>query len=217
MPSTYVSIGMQCSVAEFLRDHGLRTQSLPFDWFLSHPMFIYTTFRKLLDDGEDPHVIAQWMLACPIRCVLRQVEHFLPHPNGDCHYNPDLRLVFPHDNVWDPEVHTKYARRLHRLKQLLVEEDIHLVYASPSSSETGNFTFNGKPIMDYNVYEVLQKLMELVCRHNPTCKLTIYDALQTDDPACLQHPHITLRRCEPSNHFVHLMKQMRPDHLTSKM
>lgn len=206
---------MQCSSSEFLKQHGLRMQSFPFDWILSHPKFVYDILHSLLEDREHAAALATQILDCPVRCAHGDIEHYVTRENGFAYYHPHHKIIFPHDDVHSPNTHATYERRLERLRQVILDKGpVHLVYTSPASaSGSGAFTMDEKPVIGYNVYEVLNAILALVQKHNPKCKLTIFDAIQSDDERNLICPSIQLRRLESGNSFTYLLHQMRAEHL----
>jgi hypothetical protein len=47
MNITYIPIGSGCAVATLLKNRSLRHNSLPFDWILSHPEFVYNIIKRI--------------------------------------------------------------------------------------------------------------------------------------------------------------------------
>ena len=72
---------------------------------------------------------------------------------------------------------------------------------------------DGKTVIDYSVYKVLNAIVALVTKHNPKCKLTIFDAIQMDDESDLVSPNIQLHRLKSGTSFMYLVQQMRAEHL----
>ena len=113
--TTYISIGMQCSSSMFLKEHGLRNQSFPFDWILSHPKFVYDILYSLLETDETASGISLQMLNCPIRCAHGDIEHYVTQENGFAFYHPHHKIIFPHDDAYSSDTQATYERRLERL------------------------------------------------------------------------------------------------------
>jgi len=45
----YISIGVHCTCAMFLKNNNLRNASYPFDWMISNPKFVFEILELLLD------------------------------------------------------------------------------------------------------------------------------------------------------------------------
>lgn len=50
MVKNYIPLGFQCSVKETLKNMNIYSETLPFDWMLSSPKFVYEILSLLLSD-----------------------------------------------------------------------------------------------------------------------------------------------------------------------
>ena len=50
---TIISIGIQCTNALFKQEIQKRTETLPFDWILSTPSFVFEMLNLLLEQNMD--------------------------------------------------------------------------------------------------------------------------------------------------------------------
>ncbi len=90
----YVSIGVDCYMAEFLRKHGLRTEAFPFDWVVSY------------------HGVS--------RCIEERFKQFVSLHNR---INP-YHIYFHHDFLSNPAKDIqKYERRCYRFLDCLKGEE----------------------------------------------------------------------------------------------
>jgi len=120
MEYKFISLGFNCATALVLRDLGLRTTSLPFDWVVTNNMQVinciennFEKFHKKLDLTEKDH----WVID----------EYGIQYPH-DYPTNEDESLV---DNWRDyqQEVLSKYNRRIQRFFTILnSNESIIVLY-----------------------------------------------------------------------------------------
>jgi hypothetical protein len=187
----FIPIGVQCTSAQFLRLHNIRSCGLPFDWIYSHPQFIYNVLQAIFVSHLESTSIALSVffnhqfqengeLATPdIRDNLTLVkahasDHFATDPtSGNLVYNPVQRILFPHDNLLSSAESRrlaiqKYARRITRLKHAILKcPNIHFVYTSQpafSTSKpdvTGNISVDGVSLTQ-NVHLHLNNIISLI-------------------------------------------------------
>jgi hypothetical protein len=160
MNKVYISIGSGCAASTLLKQRGLRTQSLPFDWLLSHLKYVNDVFKSLYNDSIDD-TVELFLDKSNNDTFSASINHSAGTDNsvkyindaGFVHeqkfeayrttsnssnlpYNRKYKATFPHDIVGGNT--DKYVRRLSRLKNLLLDENIFLsfIYISPSSPDT---------------------------------------------------------------------------------
>ena len=114
MKCSYISIGAQCTTATLFKYLNIKKETLPFDWMISTPEFIYTILKLILVDNisiED--VVDMYFLNCNKRAVLLTKEQYQIRDDGNILVNTKYNVIFPHDSLADRE---KYIRRIIRLK-----------------------------------------------------------------------------------------------------
>jgi hypothetical protein len=160
-PVYNISIGAQCTVAQLFQDLHIKRETLPFDWMISTPKFVYTILRLLLIENIDiDNIIQNHFFACDKRAKLHKCEHHEITSHGKVLVNSNYQVCFPHDTLADA---SKYRRRLLRLKDIILDRSnfINFVYISVSSKTSGNYTLNNiEPIQD--LYEYIEKLNKLI-------------------------------------------------------
>lgn len=160
----YISLGTQCITPELFAKLGIKTESLPFDWILSTPEFVYTILHKLLIDNISPDVIVhEDFFNCDKRSSCNRAEHYftIPTGSGGALLNSKYNVVFPHDA---PNEHEKYIRRMERLKNIILDlsESICFVYVSTSSEKgAGAYTVDGEYIIK-NIPYWIEKINQLI-------------------------------------------------------
>ena len=170
----YISIGAQCTTPILFEKLLLKKESLPFDWMLSTPQFVYTILKLLLIDNKGiDDIIDTHFFACDKRAQLRKVEHHLSNDDGTVLVNSRYNVCFPHDDITDRD---KYMRRMERFKQLLLEKDnfLHFVYVSVSSPDSGNYTIDGiEPIQQ--LYEYIEQINSILKNIRNNYKIIVFD------------------------------------------
>lgn len=221
METVSIPLGMQCTVAKYLRDHKRRVKAYPFDWMLSHPKFVLTMLQKLLVDEIDPHrIVTNDFYIVDKKIKMIHEEHFRElkeYPAGMRHtFNSRYNVIFPHDNPNDPETVRKYTRRFQYLKDAVLNKDISIdfYYVSPSSTKSGNFTINGIEIVS-KVFDTLIDINNLILKlHGSNFRLLIFDALQVESPMCFVNiPTIKFTLLNPENRYTEIIEQLNKLHV----
>ncbi|WP_309384263.1 DUF1796 family putative cysteine peptidase [Cerasicoccus frondis] len=122
--TTYIPIGIDCEISEFLRRKNLRKEALPFDWNVTPIESAFSLLENRFSDFLNPENLV----------YLPPTERLLFEEEGqDVKAERDIitpvvcrkyGMLFPHDfsaaGVNDLEkVRDKYARRIQRLLELL--------------------------------------------------------------------------------------------------
>lgn len=153
MTPRYISIGAQCTTPTLFERAGVKRETLPFDWMISTPAFVYTILDRLLDPTTDiDALVKNEFFACDARATLVEAEHHRTSTSGSVLVNTTHSVCFPHNT---PADHEMYKRRLLRLRDLLHDTSIPLcfVYVSVSSLTRGNYTLDDRhPIQDRYLY-----------------------------------------------------------------
>jgi len=168
--SKYISLGFQCTVPTVLQAKAVKGQTLPFDWMLSSPKFIYQMLELLLADMPIEVLVREYFFNCTAKAEIllgddgrAVLEHYITKEDGNSLYNQQYDVIFPHDSYSEDTIQ-KYIRRFERLKQLIHgSEHVTYLYISPSSDESGEFWIDGRrvlvdPIKYLNkIYTLLQR------------------------------------------------------------
>jgi hypothetical protein len=207
METYYISLGMQCAVPTVLGNLGLKKETLPFDWMLSSPKFVFTMLDLLLNKNLDTdNLVREHFFKCNKRAVIGNVEHHVEAENGNVLYNEEYKVLFPHD-AYDEENIQKYINRFNRLKRLILDETNELVfiYISQSSLNGGNLTINGEEVIQ-DVYKYLSKIYDLILQNRKNCKVVVFDSILTEDISNL-NKGIDLITIQPTNIFISMMPE----------
>uniref|UniRef100_A0A6C0B575 Uncharacterized protein n=1 Tax=viral metagenome TaxID=1070528 RepID=A0A6C0B575_9ZZZZ len=178
----YIPLGVQCLTPKVLLNNNLRTNSYPFDWILSNPYFIYKMLYLLLEDGMDINkIVREHFFRNDQKCWHDGIEHYTIRKNGAAICNQLYNAVFPHDR-YNEETINKYIRRFERLKKdiLNTSQKIQFIYISQSSLNSGNFTINGKEVVQ-NVYENMNNINTLVKKYNKNTNIMLFDSIQNEN------------------------------------
>jgi hypothetical protein len=203
-----ISIGIQCVNAELKKRINKVTPTLPFDWMLSHPKFIYIILTLLLENKinvED--IVNNHFFCCDKRATFKKVEFYYTDSNGRSLYNSKYDVIFPHDEYND-ETKTKYIRRLERLKDLIINsnEKLTFIYSSQSSLNSGNFMIDDREIIN-NVYFYLTKIYELINMYNNNNEMIVFDSILNEDKSNLNEK-IILYEMNSCNNLNELLNQI---------
>lgn len=100
-----IPIGIQCLNRELKKSLHKDSESLPFDWILSHPKFVYAILKLLLEydkfvDVEE--IVNNHFFYCDKRVSSSSYEKFHTDSNGRILYNSVYDVIYPHD-VYDNE------------------------------------------------------------------------------------------------------------------
>lgn len=203
-----IPIGMQCTNATLLKQHGRRVVSFPFDWMFSTPKFVFSMLELLLETNitiED--LVTNHFFYCTKRAKMKGTEHYHTCITGGVLYNSKYNVIFPHDRH-NAQTIGKYIRRFQRLKDTITNatEELCFVYCSPSSSDSGNFTIDGKNALG-EVYLYLSKIYQLIGKYNRNYKLIIFDAIK-EEPKERLDKSIILYELTPCAHWIQLSSQI---------
>jgi hypothetical protein len=161
MDKTYIPIGFQCTVPTVLKNMGLKGSTLPFDWMLSSPKFVYEILCLLLNDMSINELVTDHFFKPSSRTSCLNVEHYFTDPSGIALCNEKYDVIFPHDEYNNDNIE-KYIRRFDRLYNLIKHgENLVYLYISPSSDVDGNFSIDGRHILsEENEYMI--KIYDLI-------------------------------------------------------
>lgn len=178
--NVYISIGAQCTTATLFDRLHVKKETLPFDWIVSTPEFVYTILNLLLiDEKEISDIVDNHFFVCDKTATFLEVEHFVLNENGAVLVNSKYNVCFPHDTIDDRD---KYIRRMERLKKIILDKDnfIHFVYVSVSSPTDGNYTLDGiEPIK--NIYEYIEKINSIIKKIRSNYRIFVFDTNKPSD------------------------------------
>ncbi len=203
-----IPIGLQCTVGAFKQEFE-NSETLPFDWMFAHPKFVYEMLVLLLEKNiEISELVRAHFFNCSKYTKFMSCEHHVTCDTIEIPYNTIYDVIFPHD-VCNEETIAKYIRRFERLKILILRssEKLNFVYISQSSNGAGNFTIDGRCVVN-NVYENLNKINELIGRFRNNYKVFVFDTLQEENTELL-NPNICLVKLEARDNWSALMPQLR--------
>jgi hypothetical protein len=208
-----ISIGIQCTNTLFKQRINKSSHTLPFDWMLSTPKFVFEMLELLLEKNMNiDELVKHHFFICEKRAIINGPEHFVICDICDkrgslC--NTKYNVIFPHDDFLDETIN-KYIRRFERLKELILntntQEELCFLYSSQSSSDNGNFTINGKDVI-YDVYFYLNKIYTLIGNYNSNYKMVVFDTLMKEEKSLL-HKNIILREMNKCSGWIELLPQM---------
>lgn len=208
-----VPIGFQCTTKLTLESLNINTPTLPFDWMLAPPKFVYNILNLLLMQNLDietlvkqyffhNHTLARWTL---------QPEEYLECLDG-YPYNRDGSAIFPHDgdNKDYNEIIEKYIRRFYRLKEQIldIKNELLIIYISQSSSNRyqGNFFIDNIEILT-NSYSFLNKIYALILlKRKYNFKMIMIDAIKNEEQKILNQ-NIEYYSIDPKNNFQDIIPQ----------
>lgn len=188
MHDKFISLGFQCTVPTVLNLLGKKQETLPFDWMLNNPKFVYEMLNLLLSGMPVNELVNNHFYLCNERVSIDRdsnhrllAERFSDNSFGNDLYNRKYEVIFPHDR-FDAQHIEKYERRFNRLKSIILNTEFNLtfVYISPSSVNEGNLIINGKSIIsDVNYY--LNQIVELLETHRKEFRFIILDSFPKSD------------------------------------
>lgn len=166
--SKYIPLGFQCTVPTVLQAKGVKGQTLPFDWMLSSPKFVYQMLELLLAEMPIEVLVREHFFNCTARAEIllgsdgrAVLEHYITKEDGNSLYNQQYDVIFPHDS-YDEDSIQKYIRRFERLIQLIRSgEHVTYLYISPSSNQSGEFWIDGRRVLEDPI-EYLNKIYTLL-------------------------------------------------------
>jgi len=204
---SYISIGFQCAVPEVLQKMGLKKETLPFDWMLSNPKFVYTILDLLLNANVDIHyLVKEHFFNCEYRAQFKSPENFVEKINGDDFYNKRYDVIFPHDKNLEKDIE-KYCRRFHRLKEIIYNQNIipTLLYISPASVNAGNFTIDDRIIIkESTIY--LNKIFQLISKIRQDFEMIVLDATDIENLDLL-NDKIKYYKINPKTYFPDIIEE----------
>ena len=200
----YISLGFQCAVPEVLHRLNLKSETLPFDWMLSTPKFVYTMLEMLLvDNVEIEHLVTEHFFKCEHKSKFITAENYIETKVGPAFYNKKYDVIFPHDDNSKKNTE-KYCRRFIRLKEMIHDSTITPVflYISPSSSTGGNFTIDGRVVITDSVY-YFNKIFKLISTIRTDFEMLIIDSTSIPNLDLLDKK-IKYETITPKNYFPHI-------------
>jgi hypothetical protein len=218
-----VSIGMQCTVKLIKREIYLDSASLPFDYILSSPKFVYNMLKMLLHDNIDIHeLVTQHFFKCDSQASILiktndynddnyrkffKLEHYITNTSGTALYNTKYDVIFPHDHGGNEDI-KKYVRRFEKLKYLILNNHVKLcfVYASQSSLTDGNYKIDGREIIS-NIYVYLSKIYKLISKYNNNFEMIVFDCINNENVNNL-NPAIKLYKLSTLNSYTTVIKSI---------
>lgn len=204
----FIPIGIQCTNASLLKNHNRRMQAFPFDWMFSTPKFIFEMLELLLENNMSiDELVRNHFFCCDKKAKYDKPEHYYTSENGFALYNSKYNVIFPH-NEYNTQTINAYIRRFERLKDTITNsrEELCFVYISPSSTENGNFTIDGKKVV-CDAYFYLSKIYEVIGKYNNNYKIIIFDALKEESKDLL-NKNITLHELNKCNDWPQLLSQI---------
>ena len=201
METYYISLGMQCTVPNTLTALGVKRETLPFDWMLSSPKFVFTMLELLLVKNLDTNILVrEHFFKCNKRATIgpNHIEHYVESLDDGSLYNEEYRVIFPHDE-YNEETIQKYINRFNRLKDLILDETKKLifVYISESSINQGRLTINNEIVIS-GVYHYLSEISKTISANRKNFRVLILDSLLIEDRSNLDC-NIDLLELEPRN------------------
>lgn len=204
-----VPIGLQCTNASFKELIGKRSETLPFDWIFATPKFVFEMLNMLLEKNMSIEELVKEHFFC---CNKRADDnanrhHFIVKESGEYLYNSKYNAVFPHDSNTEETIN-KYVRRFQRLKLMIMEstEELCFIYTSQSSLRNGNFTIDGKEMVN-DVYTYLSKIYDLIGQYRTKYRIIVFDAIRKDDKKLL-NKNIIVYELNECNFWSELLPQM---------
>ena len=186
MKYSYISIGAQCTTATLFKYLNIKKESLPFDWMISTPEFIYTILKlTLVDNISIEEIVDRYFLNCNKKAALLTKEQYQIRDDGNILVNTQYNVIFPHDSLADRE---KYIRRITRLKQLLLDPEhfLYFIYISTSSPTNGEYRLDDiEPIQD--LYPYIFKIDDLLKNYRSNYKLLVFDTHTSTSSGYLNH------------------------------
>jgi flagellar assembly factor FliW len=215
MEKIYIPIGFQCTVPTVLAKAGLKGETLPFDWLLNTPEFVYTIISKLVSsDVNIDKLVREEFFKCDSKTILKRhannqvnVEHFEEVQDGELLYNTLYGVIFPHDHLDEQNVQ-KYIRRFERLRNLIFDQskEICFLYISQSSNTDGNFTINNE-FRIRDTYRYLTNLYDLILSIRDNFSMIVMDSIQSEDSVLLDKTKIKYITINPKPVWLEIVDQ----------
>lgn len=204
MNNTYISIGSQCSTPLLFFNTGVKGKSLPFDWIISTPEFVYTILKLIFIDNLNINTIVDdYFFICDKSASSPLEGKFITDENGAAFINSKYNVCFVHDKITDRE---KYIRRMQRLKDTILNKNnfLNFVYVSTSSPDTGNYAFDGvEPIQ--NLHEYLEKISIIINCITTNYRIIVFDSHKRSH---ISSEHIFYYDIEAKDQWGELMPEL---------
>jgi hypothetical protein len=200
----YISLGFQCTVVDVFKMLDVKKETLPFDWMLSNPKFVYKILHLLIEKNMDiEELVKEHFFNCDSFAKYESAENFIEMVHGPDFYNKKYNVIFPHDKDYDNDV-LKYMRRFNRLKALILDKSNELifVYITPSSNLEGNFTIN-KNVVITDTSKYINKIYELIDNISENFKIVVLDTMDIQKEEKL-NKNIYYESITPKSYFVSL-------------
>jgi hypothetical protein len=179
----------------------LRKGSLPYDYILSNPKFIYESLNALLiENCNIDDYVQNVFLNISHKGSSNGPEHFYTDNSGPCYINTQCQIIFPHEPPI-AEIIPKYIRRFNRLKNTILNKEniITFVYGSPISNSKANYTINGNTVVKDTVL-YLNKIYEIMQSLNIKFRIIVFNSYENILPTSL-HKDIILINIPEFNHW----------------
>lgn len=206
-----ISIGIQCTNATLKKKLHIDTKTLPFDWQISNPKFVFTILRLLLDYKDSitiEDIVEHHFFNCDKRAKrFPNTEHYFSCDDGEALLNSLYDVVFPHD-TYSNETKEKYVRRLNRLRDYILSsnEKLIFVYSSQASVYSSNFRIDNQDIIK-GVYYYLTRIYNLISKYNNNFEIVVFDSILDEDRNDL-HQNIYLFKMKQCGSWMMMLDQI---------
>ena len=170
----YIPIGVQCGVAQALRDLKLRQLSFPFDWVLTPAKYLPIIFKTLLESGAINANKLFYNINELVPSKSNKVEYFNKDYQGKSFTNIVTKFTFPHDFPYTIDTENKYIRRFERLLSILKSNnnEICFVYAD-SPNNYSHYNYDNIDLSSYPL-QYLNKLSRVLDEFNINHKIVYF-------------------------------------------
>ena len=176
---TYISLGSQCMTPTLFNNLGIKDKSLPFDWILSTPEFVYTILKLLLVDNVPTDIVTkEHFCVFDKRASHKGREDYVIDEAGVALFNSRYGICFPHDKADEVE---KYHTRIQRLKEIILDKKRYSYFVYVTLSTPGIYTIDGKELI-HDVHSYIQKINIILFSIRKNYKIIVFD---TDLPSNL--------------------------------
>ncbi len=203
-----IPIGIQCTCATF-KNKIKKTETLPFDWMLSTPKFVYEMLVLLLEKNLDvEELVKNHFFICDKKANIKKKEYYYTCDNGFALYNSRYNVIFPHD-TYNAETIDKYVRRFERLKNIIINspDNLYFIYSSQSPLTKGNFKIDDNIVIK-DVYFYLSQIYDLIGRFRNNYKIILFDSIQ-EEQINLLNENIVLCKLNSCNTWTTMITQMK--------
>jgi hypothetical protein len=188
MKSRFISLGAQCTVPSLFERLKIKGETLPFDWMISTPEFVYTILKNIVENMDISDILMNDFFAIDGRASLQSLERYKRNNKGVALVNSKHSCIFPHDTAGEA---AKYQRRLDRLKQTIFNKDnyLYFVYVSVSSLQGGNYMLDNKePIQ--NLYTHIKNISDIIKPISSNYKILVFDTTSQDKTPILNDANV---------------------------